>query len=92
MRDGDAALSGSDTCALVTSNEYIYINNFLREDNTYGSVDIVSMTFEVKEPATAVCYLDNSLGEDLFPDGVRRPFLLCLWNLSQCTSVRLNDS
>ena len=70
VRTGQATLLGSSSYDLVTCDEYVYVTDFLREDNTAGSVDIVSLTFSVNKPVTVTFYLVNSINEELFPSGV----------------------
>ena len=71
VRNGDAVLMGSNSYELVNCEEYVYITDFLREDNTPGTVDLVSLTFSVSIPGVSVIfYLVNSINEDLYPSGV----------------------
>ena len=70
LRSGDAALSGSGSSMLINNDEYLYINDFRREDGSFGSVDLVSLSFSVNSPTTAVCYFINSADESLVEDGV----------------------
>ena len=76
--NGDAMLSGSGSFALIMSNEYIHISDFLREDSSPGSVDLVSLSFSVDMNVTVVCYFINSADENLYPDGVS--IYCCIYN------------
>ena len=70
VRDGDATLLGSGSSELLVCREYVYISDFMRDDDSAGSVDIVSLSVSVSKPITVTFYLVNSINNELFPDGV----------------------
>ena len=64
IRKAEDVLHGSQSFGLISKHEYLYITDFLRDDDTPGSLDLVSMSFTVNTLAHVVCYFINSVDDE----------------------------
>ena len=64
IRNAKDVLHGSQSFGLINPHEYLYITDFIKDDHTPGSLDLVSLSFTVNPHAHVVCQFFNSFDDD----------------------------